>query len=283
MLMNSSSLFFRERLQYSPEISDLVLHLRCSTNGLSFFPPCAGRLPQEYSGGRDIRLSLASRLWNILCDPPRNRGEHTHRNNPAVHPHEGLSDRCRAGGGEHGAGPARLRGRFLAASHDPSEQRDSFLGGLQGGGHVAHVEHGDQEWAALLLVRTRRSANLDVSSLTRVRRVTLAFNILVVVMFVAPGVPPVLRATFTNPHLALENSMATRVFRMLRFDARSSALETAPISSGSRRSGSRPLHPANETAHGMIIFRNKTDTGAETGASTHDYEGGFVKPADLSV
>lgn len=38
-------------------------------------------------------------------------------------------------------------------------------------------------------------------------------------LILTPSVPPVLRAMFTVPNLALENAMATRVFRAVRLGA----------------------------------------------------------------
>jgi hypothetical protein len=106
-------------------------------------------------------------------------------------------------------------------------------------------------------------------------------------MFVAPGVPAILRPILTAPHLALENSMATRVFRMLKFDAQSSALTIAPLGSGSRRPEGHTSRSHEETGngHGMIVFRSQPHIGVGVEVSTHVYaeEDGSAKPADLSV
>jgi hypothetical protein len=126
-------------------------------------------------------------------------------------------------------------------------------------------------------------------SLTQLFRVTLGFNIVVVIMFVAPGVPPVLRAILTVPHLALENSMATRVFRMLKFDAHASALHTMPQTSGSRRPGGHTLRSHDDAGHGhghgMIIFRSKPDIAVDVDVSTHVHieDDVCAKEAELSV
>ncbi|EIM79593.1 uncharacterized protein STEHIDRAFT_19373, partial [Stereum hirsutum FP-91666 SS1] len=46
--------------------------------------------------------------------------------------------------------------------------------------------------------------------------VTVGLNIATMALILTPSVPPVLRAMFTVPNLALENAMATRVFRAVR-------------------------------------------------------------------
>ncbi|TDL21970.1 hypothetical protein BD410DRAFT_789054 [Rickenella mellea] len=47
--------------------------------------------------------------------------------------------------------------------------------------------------------------------------ITVGFNIATMAMILSPSVPPVLRAILTVPNLALENAMACRVFRDVRF------------------------------------------------------------------
>jgi hypothetical protein len=125
--------------------------------------------------------------------------------------------------------------------------------------------------------------------LTRVVSVSLSFNIVVFIVFIAPGVSPVIRVLLSLPHMALENSMATRVFRMLKFDTTSSALDMSP-NAGSRRPGTYATRSQEESqrGHNMLVFRNKTDSGVEVEVSTHIHaseDDGFVsmKAPELSV
>jgi hypothetical protein len=46
--------------------------------------------------------------------------------------------------------------------------------------------------------------------------ITLGGNILAMAMILAPGIPPVYRAMFTSPNVALMNSMACRVYRNIK-------------------------------------------------------------------
>ena len=47
-------------------------------------------------------------------------------------------------------------------------------------------------------------------------RVTVGLNIVAMVLILVPSVPPVLRAMFSIPNVALQNAMACRVFRQIK-------------------------------------------------------------------
>lgn len=68
-----------------------------------------------------------------------------------------------------------------------------------------------------------------------VHRITVGANILVLVLILTPSVPPVYEATFTIPELALQSSMACRVFRNLKFKVldQNTVLSTVKFGPGS--------------------------------------------------
>ena len=68
-----------------------------------------------------------------------------------------------------------------------------------------------------------------------VYRITVGANILVLVLILTPSVPPVYEATFTIPELALQSSMACRVFRNLKFKVldQNTVLSTVKFGPGS--------------------------------------------------
>jgi hypothetical protein len=63
-------------------------------------------------------------------------------------------------------------------------------------------------------------------------------------------------------NIALENSMACRVFRMLKIDGNSLGSESTPQVYGARSRVTRPQDCA-EPGHGMVLFRNNANTGVE--------------------
>jgi hypothetical protein len=92
----------------------------------------------------------------------------------------------------------------------------------------------------------------------------VGLNIVTVILFLTPSVPPVVRQLITVPNFALENSMACRVFRMLKFDvAALASASNTPAGYGAKLPGSRPARAPEEaeSGHGMIIFRNHADAG----------------------
>jgi hypothetical protein len=100
-------------------------------------------------------------------------------------------------------------------------------------------------------------------------------------MFLTPSIPAVIRATITIPNIALENSMACRVFRKLKIEGESlGGSESTP-------QGYIPRRPQDgtEPGHGMIVFRNNTNAGLEVNVTRgiHIVDDRPVKRPDLDV
>jgi hypothetical protein len=104
--------------------------------------------------------------------------------------------------------------------------------------------------------------------------VTLAGNIVLVVTYLVPSVSPVIRALVSLPNLALDNSMATRVHRMLRSSAGSTS-HTSPI----------PLAPRTYTLNHSTAggFRSQTNTGIEVNVMTAVHADDSVKHPEYDV
>ena len=56
----------------------------------------------------------------------------------------------------------------------------------------------------------------DLLVASRVLRATVGVNIVAVVVILTPSIPPVYRAMFSIPNVALQNAMACRVFRQIK-------------------------------------------------------------------
>jgi hypothetical protein len=115
-------------------------------------------------------------------------------------------------------------------------------------------------------------------------RATVGLNIVTVVMFLTPSIPAVVRAMITIPNIALENSMACRVFRMLKIDGNSLGSESTPQVYGARSRVPRPQDGA-EPGHGMVLFRNNANAGVEVNVTRgiHIADDHSVKRPDLDV
>ncbi|KAL6308126.1 hypothetical protein BKA93DRAFT_726060 [Sparassis latifolia] len=77
---------------------------------------------------------------------------------------------------------------------------------------------------------------------------TVALNILTMAMILSPSMSPVFRAMFSIPNVALENAMATRVFRAVHLGLISDA-DTSPHSSGPSRGLAFMNHGSGSGAH----------------------------------
>ncbi|KAI0795924.1 hypothetical protein C8Q75DRAFT_711126 [Abortiporus biennis] len=78
---------------------------------------------------------------------------------------------------------------------------------------------------------------------------TVGFNIVAAVIILAPSVPPVLRAMFSIPNVALQNAMACRVYRQLKLGIIQDL--HSPFSASASGSGSTPIRF-------MPTFRSQT-------------------------
>jgi hypothetical protein len=103
--------------------------------------------------------------------------------------------------------------------------------------------------------------------------VTLGSNITMAVLFLTPSVSPAVRGMMTFPNLALENSMATRVFRMVRFNVQS------PTPFSSARS------PRAQEPYSSVVFRSGANAGVEVNVMTdmHTTHDDSVKRPEYAV
>jgi hypothetical protein len=96
---------------------------------------------------------------------------------------------------------------------------------------------------------------------------TVTFNILQMTMILTPSVPPILRAMFSIPNIAITNAMACRVYRNIRF-GRMQDKPTIPSSGSTSKSGSMPLftRPRGKHANDSYSGHRKLDlpTGTDT-------------------
>jgi hypothetical protein len=117
----------------------------------------------------------------------------------------------------------------------------------------------------------RRIRHTSQPVLTSVLSVTVGLNILVVVLVFIDGVPPVLRAMLTVPNLALENIMACRVFRMLKFAAQphDSGMGSSGRSLPSAARIALPRREDMEHGLGLSVLRNTPNVDVAVNVSRH--------------
>ncbi|KAJ7782484.1 hypothetical protein DFH07DRAFT_790807 [Mycena maculata] len=88
---------------------------------------------------------------------------------------------------------------------------------------------------------------------------TVSFNILTLVMGIAPSISPTFHGIFPMPNIALENVMACRVFRALRLGLLGSDSDSDPITGRSlvgtalQPNGREPARPSNITSRRRLI------------------------------
>jgi hypothetical protein len=100
----------------------------------------------------------------------------------------------------------------------------------------------------------------------------VGLNVLVVVVVFLDGVPPVLRAMLTVPNLALENIMAGRVFRQLKFSHESGVSNSSGSGAPSMPSAARIAFPRRddpEIGYGLSVLRSMPNVDVAVTVSRH--------------
>jgi len=107
--------------------------------------------------------------------------------------------------------------------------------------------------------------------------VTVGMNLVAAVVILTPSVPPVLRAMFSIPNVALQNAMACRVYRQLKIGLIKE--QTSPVVFTSRVSGTVQI---SRTAVTTKRSDRATVPQTESHISLHNLSG-VAKPRSMSV
>jgi hypothetical protein len=168
----------------------------------------------------------------------------------------------------------------------------SFATDLHFTGHNIIWQHSIEgsftKWTAVLLVSFNiHLIYIDIIWQHAIYSATIGLSIATCAMLVAPGVPAVYHATLAIPNLALENSMACRVFRAVKL-GHIKDIQVVSLSGTNFRFNPVSFGPENGTTmerHGFDGSRElqfstnttKTTGAAENVRSHHEYE----KPVSL--
>lgn len=121
-------------------------------------------------------------------------------------------------------------------------------------------------------------------------RATVGLNLVAAIVILTTSVPPVVRAMFSIPNIALQNAMACRVYRQLKVglirDQPSPVVVTSRISAGTMqfsRSGVTTKHHDPSQVESHISLQNMNGTLRSKGLNVPELHVGISRESEVST